>query len=129
MYKFVITREWLDACATKGCGWSDQQLAAIDCRDKSKGWKERLIGRCITSDQKRRFELLSKNKAAHQIAMESATNLDVVMKFLERISFDHDICVSEITGDNGCPHCWRSRLDNQHNNDYKFLTGEKEHGR
>jgi len=55
----VITREWLEAHATRGCGWTKAQLDCIGVGwPPLRGWRYRMTGTQISDWQAREFERL-----------------------------------------------------------------------
>jgi len=64
----IITEEWLDEYATAGVGFSRAQITAIGAPwPLRRGWKQLLVGRVITDDQRRRYEALAKPRDADPV--------------------------------------------------------------
>lgn len=60
----IVTRDWLEAHATKNRGFTREQLKALGVRwPPKKGWKDRLVGKEISEAQKTAYEVARAKRA------------------------------------------------------------------
>jgi hypothetical protein len=64
-FMFVITHQWLMNHKSRRNGWTADQLLSVGIQwPPPRGWMHRVIGKSITDQQKARFEMAMRAKAA-----------------------------------------------------------------
>lgn len=66
--QFIITKDWLNKFRTRRGGYTKEQVKSLELRwPLLKGWKQKIIGKCISLAAKENFEYYAEKPNKKQV--------------------------------------------------------------
>ena len=89
----IITKSWLQSCRTSRGGWTKAQADILGLPyPLTKGWQQKVIGRPITEQEKRMFEIAA--------CKTTYSQLSKVMGMVRRLNKDNQQDIKAWINDN-----------------------------